>query len=328
MTGCAGVSVPVTEPSQTGEARRLAGSMARALGFDETLAGKVTIAVAESAANLVKHAGGGEVLLCRSGEALEAIALNSGPGIPDLRLAQQDGYSTAGSVGIGLGSMRRLASEFDIYSAPGEGCIVRMLFRQGLPTPGPLETGAVSVAKPGETSNGDAFALAADKAFLVDGLGHGPMAAEAAQAAIRAFRENAGRDTGDVLDAVHAALRPTRGAAAAVTGFDRQNRLAHYAGVGNISGTILAGGQSRSMVSMAGIAGHQLTRNSVFTYPWPEDSLTVLHSDGIATRWDLARYPGILRHHPSVIAAVLYRDFRRRNDDATVFVLRERRGDA
>ena len=89
-----------------------------------------------------------------------------------------------------------------------------------------------------------------------------------------------------------------------------------------IAGTILANGATRSTVSHHGTAGHDARRIQEFTYPWEADALLVLHSDGLVSRWTLERYPGLVSRHPTLTAAVLYRDFRRGRDDTSVVVLR------
>jgi hypothetical protein len=78
------------------------------------------------------------------------------------------------------------------------------------------------------------------------------------------------------------------------------------------------------MVSHHGTLGHTLHRVREFTYPLPEGSLVIIHSDGLSARWDLATYPGLSGRHAMVVAAVLYRDFVRSTDDASIVVLRER----
>ncbi len=73
---------------------------------------------------------------------------------------------------------------------------------------------------------------------------------------------------------------------------------------------------------MNGILGHQSPRFTEFAYPWSAGSLLVMHTDGCRAHWRLDRYPGLARRHPSLIAAVLYRESRRGTDDATVVVAR------
>ena len=92
-----------------------------------------------------------------------------------------------------------------------------------------------------------------------------------------------------------------------------------YSGVGNIVGVIAANGELRRMVSMPGTAGHNARKIQAFEYPFTA-GLVILHSDGIASSWTLERYPNLVARHPTLIAAVLYRDLTRHRDDATVLV--------
>ena len=73
-----------------------------------------------------------------------------------------------------------------------------------------------------------------------------------------------------------------------------------------------------------GTAGHQARKIQEFTYPWPENALLILHSDGLEGRWQLDRYPGLVALHPALISGVLVRDFTRGRDDVTVLSARER----
>ncbi len=80
------------------------------------------------------------------------------------------------------------------------------------------------------------------------------------------------------------------------------------------------------MVALSGTAGHEVGAIRGFDYDWPGDgTLLIMHSDGIATHWDLATYPGLAVHHPALVAGVLYRDFSRGRDDATIVVARRAR---
>jgi hypothetical protein len=121
---------------------------------------------------------------------------------------------------------------------------------------------------------------------------------------------------------MHRALMPTRGAAIAVARIDFVARSVRYVGVGNISGVLISEGTARHMVSNNGTAGHVAPRIREFTYDFKGDPLIIMHSDGLSPKWDLAAYPGLATQHPSLIAGVLLRDFRRGRDDASVVALR------
>lgn len=319
----------VDHVSATGTARRAAASLARRVGMSEARAGEVALVVAELTANQINHAGSGSLLLrvrhATSGPVVEAVAVDSGPGMVNVAASLTDGVSSAGTLGIGLGTLSRLATSFDIWSRPTSGTVVTAAFaaddapRPGVPT-------AVGVTRPmtGQDVCGDAYAIRHDdgvlSVMLADGLGHGPLAAAASTEAVRAFRGAAPGGPLALLTAVHRALSGTRGAAVAVARLDAGE--VRYAGVGNIAGTVLDGVSRRGMISHPGIAGAQARTLREAVYPLPPGGVVVLHSDGVTDRHDLAAYPGLLSRTALVVAAVLLRDFGVRRDDASVVVAR------
>jgi anti-sigma regulatory factor (Ser/Thr protein kinase) len=326
--------VEVTDASAVGEVRRLAADLAYDAGFDDRDAGRLALVVTEAATNLVKHAGQGEILLrpiaADAQRGVDMIALDRGPGIANLPSALRDGFSSTGTPGNGLGAMARLASVFDLYSRAGAGTVV---FARVWPAAAPARDdgfvlGGINVPHPGEPVSGDCWAVRGEGqrtgVLVADGLGHGQYASDAARAAAAAFHRHAHAPPAEVLERIHEALRPTRGAAVAVVDIDRGRQLLRFAGLGNIAGTILANGATRSVVSHHGTAGHAARRIQEFTYPWPAGAVLVLHSDGLSSRWTMDPYPGLLERHPMLIAALLYRDCRRARDDTTVVVLRDR----
>lgn len=325
--------IGVNDPSAAAEARRRATALAVAQGFDEADVGRVAIVVTEAATNLIKHAGGGEILGRAFGTgarvALEILALDRGPGISSLDAAFRDGYSSAGTAGTGLGAIQRASSEFDVYSTRAGGtamlAVLHARSHRDTDQASALRVAGLSVPKPDEEVCGDAWTCRATRdgvaILVVDGLGHGPSAAEAAQEARRLFREDRNVTLpAEMLERLHRGIRSTRGAAAAIALVDPQREVVTYAGVGNIAGSILGGERPRSLVSHNGILGHEVRRFQDFTYPWPAGSTLVLHSDGLSMHWSLDGYPGVIRRHPGLIAGLLYRDFRRGHDDVTVVV--------
>jgi hypothetical protein len=101
--------------------------------------------------------------------------------------------------------------------------------------------------------------------------------------------------------------------------------LLTFAGVGNVAAVVAGEDKERHTVSTGGILGHEVRTWRQFTYPWTEYSLLVVHTDGIGTRWNLGSYPGLASRSAALTAGVLYRDFARSRDDATVIVLKQRR---
>jgi anti-sigma regulatory factor (Ser/Thr protein kinase) len=327
------ISVPVVDETQPAEARRAAGAMSKLLGFDETTAGRVAIVVTEAATNIVKHGGGGEILIRplqdEDESGIEVVALDKGPGIANLAESRIDGVSRTGSAGGGLGAIGRLADLHDIYSLPGRGTAVLLRIwqsRRTMPPRSPLAVAGVGVAKPGESMCGDAWTAEPHASgailLLADGLGHGPQAAEASREAIRIFQKRGTEAPVAILRFAHDALRSTRGAAVAIADIDCQRRVITFAGIGNIAGTVFLDAARRNMVSQNGTLGHTARTFSEFTYEWTPGAIVVLHSDGLTSHWSLDGYPGIGNRDPALIAAVLYRDFSRGRDDVTVVVAR------
>ncbi|WP_375463657.1 SpoIIE family protein phosphatase [uncultured Methylobacterium sp.] len=323
------ISVPVTEASQVADARRRAAALAATLGFDEVAGGRVALVATELATNLVKYGTAGEILLGAfeddTGRGVEILALETGPGIADLAAALRDGHSTGGSPGTGLGAARRLSQAFDIASWPGRGTAVlaRLQARSAGPPAVPW-FGAVAVPLRGETVNGDASCArrygAGWTILVADGLGHGPSAAEASGEAVRLFRSREAEAPAAILSAIHAGLRHTRGGAVAIARYEPERGRVLFCGIGNVAGAVVTGAETKRMVSLAGTAGHVARRFQTFEYPFTPDSLLVMCSDGIGTSWSLDAYPGLRGAHPSLIAGVLYRDFARGRDDATVVI--------
>lgn len=324
------ISVRVAEASQVAEARRRAVSVAQASGLDEVATGRVAIVATELATNIVKYGGPGEILIGpfedASGSGVEMIGLDKGPGMADVRESQRDGHSTGGSAGTGLGAIRRLSQASDIASWPGRGTAVLSRL-QASQAGGEAETpliGAVAVPLAGEAICGDAYCSRPHASgwliIVADGLGHGPNAAQAADEAVRLFRANEDKSPGAILELLHAGLRHTRGAAVSISRLDRDRGSMVFAGVGNVSGAVVTGRDVARTVSQVGTVGLVARRIQEFEYPFSPDSLLVMHSDGVASNWSLESYPGLAAAHPSLIAAVLYRDFARARDDATVLV--------
>lgn len=331
------ISVAVTEASQVAETRRRASGVALSLGFDETAVGRVAIVVTELATNLVKYGTNGEILIGtfedETGTGVEILALDRGIGISDLAAVLRDGYSTGGSPGTGLGAVRRQSQTFDIAAWPGRGLAVLARITSTVSkvtsiAPGAVpHFGAVGVPLRGEAVNGDAYCIRPHgkgwTVLVADGLGHGPLAAQASDAAVRVFRAHDHEPPGRILAAVHAGLGHTRGGAVSVARYDPERGTLVFTGIGNVAGGVITGGVTKRLVSLSGTAGLVARRIQEFEYPFTPQSLLVMCSDGIGTSWSLENYPGLVGAHPSLVAGVIYRDFARGRDDATVVVAKD-----
>jgi anti-sigma regulatory factor (Ser/Thr protein kinase) len=335
---CASVRVDIDEQSQIGAARRYAVALGRAQSLGSDAVGRLAIVVTEAATNIVTHAGRGFIVLRGSvsgGHAtVELLALDKGPGIPDVERAMGDGYSTTRTAGQGLGGMKRLADVFDIHSQRGMG--TALLARIGersrrstgvRPTaPTDDDLGVVCTALRGETECGDAWRVVRGRqrisVLVVDGLGHGPDAAAAAGAATATFPQFANGPPEATLVGLDAAMRHTRGAALSVVAIDNAAGQMLFSGMGNVDGRVLADGATEHLVPQNGIVGHAMPAPRSMNVSWPAEARLVMHSDGILPRWRAEAYDGHTAMHPALLAGLIYRDFARDRDDATVLVLR------
>jgi serine/threonine-protein kinase RsbT len=122
------IRVAINSDQDIVTARQRGRALATELGFSTGEATLIATAISELARNIVSYARKGEVTLkmvnASSRQGVLIIASDSGPGIRDIRQAMRDGFSTSGSLGLGLPGVRRLMDEFEITSEPGRGTIV------------------------------------------------------------------------------------------------------------------------------------------------------------------------------------------------------------
>ncbi|MCE7080741.1 SpoIIE family protein phosphatase [Streptomyces sp. ST2-7A] len=312
-----------------------AGSVARktalSLGWTDALSEQAAVIAGELAGNLVKHASRGVVYIqpLPPGDAMEVVAVDRGPGMADLALCMTDGYSTAGTLGGGLGAVRRIAHEFTIRSEWGTGTAVSARLSAGHRPAGDPELGAICLPAEGERVGGDAWRVdetdGVRTLVLVDALGHGETAAEVARAAVRVHRRDPYRPLPEVLTALNKGLRHTRGAAVAVLR-TRPGR-AEWCGVGNIRCRVVSPDGTITSVASGppGIVGWNMPRPVVRRVDPPRGSTVVLHSDGIDERWTRTPSPFLLRLPPPLLAAALTHAHRIARDDSTVLTLGTRR---
>ncbi|MBA1189246.1 ATP-binding protein [Pseudomonas entomophila] len=319
--------LPIDDDSQVGHARRSVQRLAEQQGFDEVNAGRAALVATELATNLIKHAGQG-VLHVRtlpgpSGNGLELLAIDRGQGF-DADLCMADGYSTCGTQGLGLGSISRLTQVCDHYSdARGTVVLARLYPRAG--TCVDLRFGVSQHSLHDDPACGDTWALAMTEqgvaALVIDGLGHGEDAEAAAHAGAAVFEATPFADLQGAIAAMHQAMLGTRGGAVALARYERARRHFSFAGIGNISASLVEGTRAQGLASHPGIVGGHYRKVQVFDYAEPSARWLILHSDGLQSRWNLNDYPGLVHCHPAVIAAVLHRDFCRGRDDVTVVVI-------
>lgn len=330
-------TVTVDDPSRVAEVRRAAALLGQTMGLTAELIAQASLVISELCTNILKYAERGEIwlsTLTANGTAygLDIVALDRGPGIANFDAAVSDGFSTGGSLGIGLGTMRRAAALFDIYTAPGLGTAVMLrLHERKIAAPADDLFVVASRMSPirGEIVSGDGWSCVRSghllAVTLVDGLGHGPKAAEAAHAAIESFHRSVIEvGPAQTIELAHQALLSTRGAVMAVACIDAQAQTLRFAGLGNISAVVHAQGGTARLGSTDGTVGYGLRKARESSVDWTARSTLIMNTDGLSSRWSLAKHPGLLSCHPVLIAAVLHREFARNTDDATVVVIQGR----
>ncbi|MNK18772.1 Serine/threonine-protein kinase RsbT [compost metagenome] len=305
------------------------------LGIGEKRTAKIDLIVAEITSNLYKYAIDGEILVGTfngpNSPYIEIICIDNGPGIINPNRMLQDGLSTTNTLGHGLGSIKRLSDVFDIYSINGWGTI--LLSRVYLNDPGkqtsPLDVKSIVIAKPGETTSGDGFMMKCTKDIykfmLADGLGHGPEANAAVNEAEKYFKVFPDHDPVETLRFLHHSIKRTRGMVANIVSFDLKTKMWSATGIGNIGVRWLGPNTSKNHMSYNGIVGHNIPNTmNVQQYAAEQYNQVVLASDGIKTRWDIAKYPMIQKCDPSILAAAIYKDHARHTDDMSVVVIKYR----
>ena len=317
--------------------------MASDVGFNDLASEEIVLAVSELGTNLVRHAKGGILRLARVAEGdragIQVESQDAGPGIADTERAIGDGFSTKESLGYGLGTVNRLMDEFEIESSvgsrPGTYIVCRRWVRAVVPStkPCPLDIGAATRPRPGMSANGDAFVIRTWSegalAGVIDGVGHGPLAHRAAQAARQYAENHSDRPLLSLLQGVERACRSTRGVVMALARFDFGSKGEHagirlsFASIGNVSERMFGGSGRGSFIVRRGILGASAPNPVVTEHPWEQDNILILHSDGVAMHWGWEDVP-VLRSEPADVSArSMLRALAKGDDDATVVVVKE-----
>ncbi len=301
--------------------------------FSDRKLGEINIVVAEMVSNLVKHGGGGTLLVKlieKNGlQGIELISVDNGVGMTDISRMVVDGVSTKNSLGHGLGAIKRLSDLFQIYSRRDWGTIVlARIFDHDVPylhRKFSAEIESVLLAKPGEKECGDGFfqIITEDhvKIFLGDGLGHGIEASKVVLQAGQAFTECEEMDVINIIRYIDEAVKKTRGLVGTVAVFDRRKRSWSICGVGNIISRMVDQTGVKNYLTFNGIIGLNVPRTLNGHEILHEDGqILLMSSDGLQNRWDPAKYPSILRYDNSIFAAALIKDYAKNTDDVAVAV--------
>lgn len=243
----------------------------------------------------------------------------------------KDGVSTTGTLGQGLGALKRLSTVFHLYSISGWGTVLYSSFCSQNPElpldklPLNIDVNGICVNKPPEVVCGDGYRVKQTdqgvQILFADGLGHGPHAKEAVDTAGDFFSRCNESEPVDIIRQIHDAVRKTRGLVLSLASFDRNTGEWKMCGVANIFTRLYSGVTSKIYFPYNGAVGLTIPNSmNASTFPIEKNQHLIMCSDGIRTRWELTNYPAILRNHSMILAAALYKDFSRGTDDASVLV--------
>ncbi len=305
------------------------------LGIDERKREAMLLVASELVSNNVKHAGGrGMVQLWQQpGGALDLLSLDFGPGIANLATAEVDGYSTASTLGKGLGAIRRMSDESHIYTQqahPGlqrkwTGTVILARFyatREKRDAQSGFSFGLYSRSLADDRYNGDRIYLHKDGKLLrwlhLDGLGHGAKAQTAtADLAIHL----ANHDAPDaVLAAVDRQLHHGRGAVAISAEIDLARQQVRLCGVGDMSAHLYDQERMQHISFAPGILGREHRSVTVTESAFARKSVILTASDGIRRHWNEANFAGLFSQHPQLIAYTLGNIMGRISDDQSLCV--------
>jgi len=296
------------------------------------------LVVSELGSNVVKHASSGTIQLRplqqggRNGLRIECD--DNGSGIDDPEQALTDGYSTSGSLGIGLGTVNRLMDDLELSNLPGAGLRV-ICHRWVRPCAGGLasrllEFGVATRPCRGHRENGDAFVIKCweEKALtgILDGLGHGPLAQRAAQAGRQYLEQHFDQPLDNLFRGVERACRATRGVVMALARFDLATKKLTMASVGNIEVRLLARNIPVQPLVRRGVLGLNAPNPVLTEHLWTPDAILMMHSDGLSGRWRWDQISRLANESVNQIASELLLDFGKSEDDVTVLVVTNARG--
>ncbi|WP_158598417.1 ATP-binding protein [Notoacmeibacter ruber] len=330
------ISIQIEDESQIGTARRAATQEAKNAGLSAEEVDRLAIIVTEAGTNLARHAHNGELLIGIEGSGdtrqVTLAALDGGPGISNVEAAMVDGFTTSKEkphgIGGGLGSMERLADDFEIYSSPSGTVVIAKVGKQR-PARRVYDIAGLIVPKPGFEEGGDTFGVNVGKhstiVMLMDVLGHGPKAARDAATGADAFRRAGNASLEETEAMVADALAGSRGAAALLVEIPHEAGMVRCMGIGNIKGDILhRDGRRHGIPSQPGIVGASSRRARVTEHDWPEGAVLILATDGLKTSPAIAEPPSLFFRGAEIIAAALYKIRRRGTDDCGVLIARAR----
>ncbi|OOZ38415.1 hypothetical protein BOW53_15650 [Solemya pervernicosa gill symbiont] len=329
------LDLPVADDSSQVLLRSKLRAVSRRMGFGDTVRERMELVCNEMATNQLKYANGGQIQLWEMSNghpSLDLFALDYGEGIADLDVAHEDGYTTSGTMGKGLGAIARLSHESGIYSvrrgevhdAPWHGTASWARFYDNKEfAPHSTEVGVHLRAYHDDIHNGDAITYRSESGRLrwihLDGLGHGVEAASVVEGVGALIDEIDEMD--ELLETIGRRLQGTRGAVAILGEVD-EHGMAMLSGVGDMAASVISDAERRSATFAPGVLGHAYRKSELWQHQLADGACVVTASDGLRRSWSEKSFPGLWSLHPQLIALLLGNVVSRTSDDKSVFVAR------
>jgi anti-sigma regulatory factor (Ser/Thr protein kinase)/serine/threonine protein phosphatase PrpC len=333
----------VRETYDIGFIRRQITDLMTNLQFSEKKIAEVAIVVSELCSNLIKHSAvDGKIkilqILGEGRTGIEIVAEDKGPGIENVDEALKDGVSSRGTMGGGFGAIRRLSDFFDISSnkkmlgnstiEPGTIVTVRKWSGSSLSTLGTnnsdISISVLSRPYKGLAVNGDSYYF---KSFqereiiaVIDGLGHGTQAYEAANCAVKTIDGNTHKSIEEIIRTMNKDLKKTRGAVVALFIIDKFKKEFEMLSIGNIDSRYMSENSTERLFSNNGFIGAYNGNCKTIRRAYKKGDMLVICTDGISPRWETEKYTNGFTNNPAALCNIIFKEYSRENDDATTLV--------
>lgn len=315
-------------------------SIGQRLGLTEATRQNAVLVAAEMLSNQRKYAGGKGMIQIwqQPGPVLDLFALDYGPGIADVVQAQADGFSTANTLGKGLGSIARLSDQALIYSRcvdqsaarkwTGTAVLARFYsprVRSARDYPLTDRIGLFARSLSDERYNGDRIYLRREMGRVrwlhLDGLGHGEMAQQTTSHLAAHLRFEG--ELEHALMAVDRQLIETRGAVAVISEVEAPGSEVRMVGVGDLHAHFCGPQRDEDFVVAfaPGILGREHKQATLFDYRFSRHGIVVTASDGIRRNWNMSSFPGLFKLPPQLIAYVTGNIMGRMSDDQSLCIV-------
>jgi len=298
-------------------------------------------AVSELATNIVRYADKGRIVLQHDNNVVRVIAKDQGPGIADISLACQEGYSGGNGLGMGLSGIARIMDTLEINSTRDQGtCITTSKFinknnvknvHASLKKTAaqPLDVALRVNPIPGEQVSGDGALLIAaeDNQFMAlwDVSGHGLEAHQLSEKIKKVIQALSAEPPQLILKQVHEQFLGTRGLVAVIARVSAQSGWLEYSGVGNVSLLHIHPQGKRRLSLQEGVMGYQIRTPKLERFQMNRGDTLIMHTDGIAT----IREPLTIQPQTSASAlcnTLVLKHRATQADDASCIVLRYKGG--